>query len=124
MREFEFRAWDKKNKMMSTPVIIFGKMSDLGAFAFDDPWEFDIQSDRFIWMPFTTRKDKNGTKIFEGDILKVKTPSGVNGIFQVAFEDGCFIISRKKISNHSNLGEVYYLSEIIGNIFKNPELLK
>lgn len=70
---------------------------------------------------FTGLTDKNGKKIFEGDICKV------NGlIYKVAFDYAGWrfkIISNKVYSYpafHSHCGEN---CEIIGNIHDNPELL-
>lgn len=65
--------------------------------------------------------NKNGTKIFEGDILAI----GENGkryqTVSVSFKDGAFRVSHYAI----NLLESRNIeSEIIGNIHDTPELLK
>ena len=79
---------------------------------------------------FTGLTDKNGKKIFEGDIIStdIKRPYLI-----VEFRDGCFMF------NCNDGGEDYYdimlpickeahtkyeYGEIIGNIHDNPELLK
>ena len=79
---------------------------------------------------FTGLTDKNGKKIFEGDIIStdIKRPYLV-----VEFRDGCFMF------NCNDGGEDYYdimlpickeahteyeYGEVIGNIHDNPELLK
>ena len=70
---------------------------------------------------YTGLCDKNGTRIFEGDIVKVENAL-VRGIFAVEYcgISACFIVSH---------GERRYFlggcnSEVIGNIHDNPELLK
>lgn len=70
---------------------------------------------------YTGLTDKNGTKIFEGDILAI----GENGkryqTVSVSFKDGAFRVSHYAI----NLLESRNIeSEVIGNIHDNPELLK
>lgn len=70
---------------------------------------------------FTGLTDKNGKKIFEGDICKVG-----NLIYKVVFEYSCWwfkILSNKVYccpAFNSHCGEH---CEIIGNIHDNPELL-
>lgn len=70
---------------------------------------------------FTGLKDKNGKEIYEGDILK----SSPYSIGAVLFRNGVFL------SEENRDGEPFYypafhfsISEIIGNIYENPELLK
>lgn len=65
---------------------------------------------------YTGLCDKNGKKIFEGDILLV---SGVQKVV-VSFEDGLFVVSHYAINL---LKERTLESEVIGNIHDNPELL-
>lgn len=72
--------------------------------------------------------DKNGTKIFEGDILQTGTKRGY-----VLFGNGCFLFRWKNCDKHrpdflkdcilTDYGSFTEL-EVIGNIYDNPELLK
>ena len=79
---------------------------------------------------FTGLTDKNGTNIFEGDIVKyTNTQSGVYEIGQkmrgvVVFDEkiGCYI-SKNNFQRHPD----FWFSEdieVIGNIFDNPGLLE
>lgn len=72
---------------------------------------------------FTGLVDKNGKKIFEGDILK--------GCWKMIFEvyyDDCLLQFRAKTVDGFNNDIDYYgyphQIEVIGNIYNNPELLE
>ena len=70
---------------------------------------------------FTGMTDKNGTKIFEGDIYSM----GDDSIRYVVVWRKCMFIG-KQIGNNSYAGLDYFESDIkkVGNIYDNPELLK
>ena len=70
--------------------------------------------------------DKNDTKVFEGDILKLK-----RHLYVVEWKGGCLYASQKNYLKDGASG--YYKlidslmnegAEIIGNIHDNPELLE
>lgn len=79
---------------------------------------------------YTGLTDKNGTKIFEGDIVKVhleipylpSQPKTISAVGVVEF-------NTEKLSYYvvSTSGEEYalcFIEEVIGNIHDNPELVK
>ena len=70
---------------------------------------------------YTGLTDRNGNKIFEGDIVNILTENEEIGI--IVYEDGGFIVRADKFSvdfiNNINGTDV----EVIGNKYDNPELL-
>ena len=91
---------------------------------------------RFIPLQCTGLKDKNGKLIYEGDILRVTGSRDTSGYGVVEYlQAGCqFVVNgyldnpspyhpRRKGEFHRPLQE-WLCTEIIGNIYENPELLE
>jgi uncharacterized phage protein (TIGR01671 family) len=129
MRDIEFRAWNPYNKKMYYGVERAAHMNcgdwfeDCHGFSsIIDRVEvgFDFDTNRPTYkqceiMQYTGLKDKNGKKIFEGDVLKNIIYDSCNGrlkeeISKVEYEENYFLMPA--------CGEI----EIIGNIYENPEL--
>ena len=73
---------------------------------------------------YTGLTDKNGKKIFEGDIVKT-SHGGSTYYAKIEWDDGSFWVTNHDIQMPSYISEVSktYL-EVIGNIHDNPELLE
>ena len=116
-REYKFRAWDKVIKTMNyNPSVGCAGSED---YEINDAF-IENNSQKLVWMQFTGLKDKNGKKIYEGDILKWTHPS-----FQEMKKE-------YKILEMSDIRKSLMLEpdclngwiEVIGNIYESPELLK
>ncbi|MBA4307009.1 MAG: DNA-packaging protein [Sphingopyxis sp.] len=121
-REIKFRAWGINSKeflgYVEDGALVTGlTLANIQNIEAIDLWEF---------QQYTGLKDKNGKVIYEGDIGRYHSPVGAKYdlIFAVKWDnekarfgesyadgiyDGSFIRSGK--------------SEVIGNIYENPELL-
>ena len=73
---------------------------------------------------FAGLTDRNGTKIFEGDIIKYKDNGCVIDKGNVLFKDGCFFVEGiHECYRLNNLDEGTTI-EVIGTIYDNKDLIK
>ena len=85
---------------------------------FDNYTEYEVITDTV--GQYTGLCDKNGKKIFEGDIVMLTSPMGEKYKSVVRFKEAKFEFFG--LSNPSYFASRY--AEVIGNIHDNPELLK
>ena len=139
MREILFRIWDSKNQAMVYPSVI-GVGAENFAWCHSLDWIHDCQDwsekegyfENPELMQYTGLKDKDGNKIFEGDIVVYDdTPYnayGVRILGVIKFEKSRWVIKYKSRYGSSYPLEADDFSEKknqkLGNIHENPELLE
>lgn len=143
-REIEFRAWINdsyleksgyyKNKLAKERIDKLGRMRKVHSMHLNkkkviitSAWGGNISMsfDDIELMQYTGLKDKNGVKIFEGDIVKRKTNETleIDDIGDVVYDDDCcsyFIISNETCIYLTSAWDL----KVIGNIYENKELLE
>ena len=75
---------------------------------------------------FTGIYDKNGRKIFEGDIVNFYNGDGEFSPYEVRWQDSAFLVLMNGKPNLFDVLDDFFSRrcEIIGNIYDNPELLE
>lgn len=133
MREIKFRAYSKIYKKIQYdefPTFINGDGVQSGTSADLNEIIEDMQ-DEYILMQYTGIKDKNGKKIYEGDIYRQNADFMDEDDLS---KTQLFVVSYEKISDCCvngmgfNFGEHgcaidFDDLEVVGNIHENPELL-
>lgn len=134
MREIGYRAWLKEEKKIIYPKLILNDFGSVVEVAYNN---IDISSDELIehrlliedvvLEQFTGLRDKNGKKIYEGDLVKEVIYGRASVIWEVRWhqEECCFELHRIRGAYYGDslLGDnIQY--EVIGDIHRNPELLE
>lgn len=135
LREIEFRVWDTQNERIVYNPYIFERTPDY--YLNNSEWEDWRKTDYIFYefwqdvedginrpcivMQYTNIKDKNGNKIFQGDIIKytqyyINTNMKYQKVKEVKWNSDRWNI----YETNAGEGDI----EIIGNIYQNSELIK
>lgn len=119
-REIKFRAWHPQVKRMFE----VGDIDFIKEEVMLRHWGWESSNDIDL-MQYAGREDKNGRKIYEGDIVRtgkdnIGDPELMIG--QVIMREGSWLIENEKMQEAIELFSEITSREVIGNIFENPEL--
>jgi uncharacterized phage protein (TIGR01671 family) len=122
MRTVEYRVWDLVEEKMMYENDIDNYCVNTG----EDGYFHVLKVGRFVPQQYTGLKDRNGKKIYEGDIIQFSKNS--NSIWKAYFntELGFWGVENVGKDYGVSLSELYQWGhwEVIGNIYNNPELIK
>jgi len=122
MRELEFRAWDGKKMCYNEEVWLRDDSWWYGLPGYDAPPDKAYSGNKeTAIMQYIGLKDKNGEKIYEGDLCRDSS-----GVSRVVWNDkfASFCLCRKGWLSSHFFGEAIDPKdiEVIGNIYENPEI--
>jgi len=144
MREIKFRAWTKEDEQMLSVNQI--DWTDDNTYIFSDTTGYDYTKEDIILMQYTGLKDKNDKEIYEGDIVinhgyfnkgivkfgsfkqsaqsKHDRPYWCQGFYANGQEVKSLLGMKYKLTENYSIEKSEDTLEVIGNIYKNPELIK
>ena len=131
-RQLKFRVWDKISNKFIFPSFgydIVGNSGDITKGIYYThciglTWKEEVKDrhdiKNFIFQQFTGLKDRDGQEIYEGDILETSTGFRITVKWSNDGQWKCYRVDKTVFSQLWNCSKIY---PIVGNTFKNPELL-
>ena len=122
MREILFRGKRKDNdewvygSLITERNMFDGNLMTMHIQDIEEPYDDNLIDDETVGQ-FTGLTDKNGVKVFEGDIVRIFDGEYFSGVIKYSNEQGSFTVDDTSLH--------YWISdiEVIGNIHDNSELL-
>ena len=125
---FKFRVWNKEqNRFHHSFCCDITANGTLVISQGIEGKKYIVDDDNYVIQQSTGLKDKNGKLIYEGDIVSIDDGE-LKGVAQRhdKFDEYYGCIEIKLICKHTTIYKptVFVESEVIGNIYENPELLE
>ena len=114
----KFRAWDKETKTMDGMAEIYRNRNQ--------EIELRPRDENIILMQSTGLCDKEGTEVFEGDILHHQIQAEYTFIVKYDKDKGRWYGDGLSRTYRIDIAKRFlpYYYKVIGNIYENPELLE
>lgn len=136
-REIRFRAWDSSIKKMryfnefwldNEYQSLAWKIEKTSKTKDETSYCLDCEQEDLTLMQFTGLHDKNGKEIWEGDIVLTFDPAHAKPmpmkiVYDVSPYCGFFKESVDCLRKVMLTNDIYCNTEVLGNIYENPELL-
>ena len=128
-REFKFRVWDPLGKRFLKYACFFSHFDFSQFHCFDE--EFDTEEEQVVIQQYTGLKDKQGTDIFEGDVLRIVTNDSPESpeweLAPVIYDSGAYIVSlngRQHLYDFLiDLEDIKIDAVVVGNILEDEDWL-
>lgn len=116
----KFRAWDKNHEYMEYTdenlIVSFGDNGNVDVTDLSNIYSTCEGMQNFELMQSTGLKDKDGTEIYEGDIIRGSYDTGIIGYETVTTEVKYDLLKGFQLGQFD-----LNITEVIGNIYENPE---
>lgn len=123
----KFRAWTEEGEVMYYDVYPF--KDDTLLLSYDEISFDEVPASDFILMQSTGLKDKNGTEIYEGDVVRYECcPESY--VEEVIYDNkhcnfGTIDKNGETFSFNALISDIYVgCFEVVGNKYENPGLLE
>ena len=127
MRDIKFRIWDtENNEMLKVQELDFEPTFYGGRIAIrPDQYNDYFDTEDMILMQYTGLKDKNGTEIYEGDIIQYEDITKGLVRYSEKYAQYVLVNTGSVKDEFEPLGDYNMeVFEIIGNEYDNPDLLE